>query len=391
MKLYTLLSLLLSMPLVLAQEAPPPGDSELPPIVEGSGELERPVIDVVFVLDTTGSMSGLIAGAKQKIWSIANAIATARRTPTIRIGLVAYRDRKDDYVTKKSALTTDLDAVYGDLMKLEAGGGGDRPESVNQALHEAVTAMEWSDEERALKLIYLVGDAPPHMDYPDDVKFADSCKTAAGAGIIVNTIQCGNGQDTTPIWQEIARRAEGEYFAIAQSGGMTSVATPFDERLAELSRQLDGTLVAYGRRDDRQALRAKLALSESIADEADGEALAERASFKAGFAGDDSLTGGGKELVRDFAEGRARLEELKNEELPKELRDKTAEERKAFLEAKGAEREKLRDEIRALSKKRDTFIEAELAKLGEKDAFDSKVLESLRRQAAKLGIEYEAK
>jgi Mg-chelatase subunit ChlD len=70
-----------------------------------------PRIDVVFALDTTGSMSGLIEGAKQKIWSVASAMADGRPTPRIRIGLVGYRDRGDDYVTRTTDLTEDIDEV----------------------------------------------------------------------------------------------------------------------------------------------------------------------------------------------------------------------------------------------------------------------------------------
>src|SRR5262245_8085241 len=178
---------------------------------------DQPRIEAVFVLDTTGSRGGLIEGAKRKIWSIANQMATAKPAPKIRIGLVAYRDHGDDYVTKLTPLSDDLDAVYNDLMKFQAAGGGDGPESVNQALNEAVTKFEWSKASKTLRLNYLVGDAPPHMDYTQDVKYPESCKAAAKAGITINTIQCGAMADTTPIWQEIARKAEGEYFAIEQN------------------------------------------------------------------------------------------------------------------------------------------------------------------------------
>ena len=68
-------------------------------------------IEVCFVLDTTGSMSGLIEGAKQKIWSIANEITSAKPTPDIRVGLIGYRDRGDEYVTKAFDLTDDIE--YG--------------------------------------------------------------------------------------------------------------------------------------------------------------------------------------------------------------------------------------------------------------------------------------
>jgi hypothetical protein len=71
----------------------------------------RPRMEVAFVLDTTGSMGGMIAGAKQKIWAIANRLKSAQPTPEIRFGLVGYRDRGDEYVTRVYGLTQDLDEV----------------------------------------------------------------------------------------------------------------------------------------------------------------------------------------------------------------------------------------------------------------------------------------
>src|SRR5688572_12554359 len=91
---------------------------------------QRPVVELVFVLDTTGSMTGLIEGAKAKIWSIANHAVSGQPTPEVRIGLVAYRDKNDAYETRWFDLTTDLDAVYENLMSFRAEGGGDTPEHV---------------------------------------------------------------------------------------------------------------------------------------------------------------------------------------------------------------------------------------------------------------------
>ena len=104
----------------------------------------RPRIEVAFVLDTTGSMSGLIDGAKRKIWQVANQLASGKPTPEIRMALVGYRDRGDVYVTRVRDLTADLDAIYAELQAFQADGGGDGPESVNQALHEARTKLSWS-------------------------------------------------------------------------------------------------------------------------------------------------------------------------------------------------------------------------------------------------------
>src|SRR5437016_13311503 len=97
-----------------------------------------PKVEVVFCLDTTGSMGGLIDGAKQKIWAICNQIAGGKPTPDLKVGLVAYKDRGDTYVTKVFDLSADLDTIHAELKKFTADGGGDEPESVNQALDDAV-------------------------------------------------------------------------------------------------------------------------------------------------------------------------------------------------------------------------------------------------------------
>ena len=75
-------------------------------------------------------------------------------------------------------LTDDIDAVYAKLREFRAEGGGDLPESVNEGLDAAVRDMKWSGDERTLKIIFLVGDAPPHMDYPQGPKYQDSCREA---------------------------------------------------------------------------------------------------------------------------------------------------------------------------------------------------------------------
>lgn len=357
---------------------------------DGAGRVAAqasPRIDVVFVLDTTGSMGGLIEGAKRKIWSIANAVATAEPKPAIRMGLVGYRDVGDEYVTKLTPLTDDLDAVYEALMGFNAGGGGDGPESVNQALHEAVTRFDWAEGDEPLRLIYLVGDAPPHMDYEQDVKYPETCRAAAERGIIINTIQCGTYAEATAVWQEIARRAEGEYVAIDQSGGMTVVATPYDEELARLGREVDGTLLAYGSAEEQAAQRVRQERSERLAAAAPAAgAEADRVAYKMGEAGLSTLVGS-QELVQDVRDGRVDLGKLSEDELPEALRELSPEERRAYVEKKGAERDELRRRIVEISAKRQAFLEEQMAAAGP-DGFDRRVLEALRKQAAVKGIVY---
>src|SRR5262249_18037868 len=201
-------------------------------------ESKRPQIEVVFCLDTTGSMGGLIEGAKQKIWSICNQIAGGKPTPDLKVGLVAFRDRGDEYITKVFDLSDDLDAIHGHLKTFKAAGGGDFPESVNEALHVAVNKIKWSKDKETLRIIFLVGDAPPHMDYPDDVKYPVTCKLACEREIIINTIQCGNHAETRKYFRDIAAKAEGKFVEIAADGGVVAVATPFDKRLGEINTEL---------------------------------------------------------------------------------------------------------------------------------------------------------
>jgi hypothetical protein len=155
-------------------------------------------------------MSGLIQTAKEKIWSIATTMASAQPTPEIRIGLVAYRDRGDQYVTRLVDLSEDLDSVYATLMDFEAGGGGDTPESVNKALYDAVHNMSWSEGEQAYQVVFLVGDAPPHMDY-NEVRYPEIVASAIEKGIVINTIQCGDIPTTVAPWTQIASLAQGSF------------------------------------------------------------------------------------------------------------------------------------------------------------------------------------
>jgi Mg-chelatase subunit ChlD len=400
---------------------------------------KKPNVEVVFCLDTTGSMGGLIEGAKQKIWSISNQIVAGKPTPNLKVGLLAYRDRGDAYVTKITDLTDDLDQIYSTIKTFKAEGGGDTPESVNQALNESVTRFKWSDDKATLKIIFLVGDAPPHMDYKDDVKYPETCKLAAAKGILINTVQCGSDGECTRVWQDISSQAGGAYVQIAQDGAQVRVVAPQDKRLAEINAELENSTLVYGSKDKQQkdqAFRLK-ALDGAKPDPAkpgDGkgaagpavkvEAPKGDATAKAGtvvpttgaggFAGG---AGGGftpppatapglaadravfnarrgginsYDLLADIKAGKMKLENLKDEELPDDLRKLPKEKRQAFLDELEKKREKLREEARDLAKKRDEYTKQKLAEEGKKakEGFDLKVEELLRKQAKKAGIDY---
>ena len=361
-----------------------------PATVRPQIEAARPQIEVVFVLDTTGSMGGLIAAAKDKIWAIANTLALAEAGPQIKLGLVGYRDRGDEYVTTLTDLTDDLDAVYAELMKFTANGGGDGPESVNQALAEAINNISWSSDGKTLRMIYLVGDAPPHMDYENDVLYPATCAAAVKREIIINAIQCGNQPATTPIWREIAQQAEGQFFQIAQDGGVVVAETPFDKRIAELSGQLDASRVYYGETAVREEQLARQETASGFGGMADAPALARRGVYNASAAGAANFLGK-QELVAGWADGTVKLDDLKADELPADLQKLSKPELEARLQELAAQRETLQTEVRALALKRQKFLEAEVAKNKDKaPAFDLNVYDAIKAQGGRKGLEYNA-
>ena len=349
-----------------------------PPVVTTKPQA-RPRIDVVFALDTTGSMSGLIDGAKRKIWSIASFIAQGQPKPELRVGLVAYRDKGDAYVTRFYDLTDDLDTVFEHLHSFEAGGGGDTPEHVSKALYDAVYRASWSQEQATLKQIYLVGDAPPHTDYADGFDYRKIAKHANEIGIHINTIRCGMDPSTQLVWNEISSQAGGEYASIDQSGGMIAIATPYDDKLAALNAKLVDTSIGYGRYRGEVARKAKMA--GALDGLMGAGAAADRATANA-FA-DTAVTGEG-DLVNDWKSGKAKPSAMPTTELPPAMAAMPAPARDEFVQKKAAEREAINKEISELAKKRSEFMKGK----NSKDAFDARVESTITTQAKSIGVKY---
>src|ERR1043166_6230302 len=305
----------------------------------------KPRIEVCFVLDTTGSMGGLIEGAKQKIWSIANEMISAQPTPELKLGLIGYRDRGDEYIVKSFSLTDDIDAIYGRLRELQAGGGGDAPESVNEALAEAIHKMSWSSDKKVLKIIFLVGDAPPHMDYPKGPKYPDLCREAAKKDLIINTIQCGEMAETKPIWQEIAKLSEGSYVGISQSGNVAVILTPMDKELSRLNERIGATLIPYGDTKLQAEVHAKYVAAKS----APVSAMADRLTYNSKTR--KAVQGRG-EWVDALNANKLKLEEIDQKQLPAELQQLDRNELQERIAKARYERADLQKQIVELSNNR---------------------------------------
>ena len=352
------------------------------PLATATVAAAKPIVEVVFVLDTTGSMARLIEGAKRKIWSIATSIVECSPDAEIRMGLVAYRDIGDEYVTRKFQLTTDIQGLYADLLRFRAQGGGDWPESVNEALHTAVSKLSWTDGPGVTRIIFLVGDAPPHMDYAHDVKYPEVMRMARRMGITVNAVQAGNARDTERVWREIAQLGRGEYIPIPQDGGkMVSIESPYDRDIIEMQGKINGTVLPYGPRDQQRTVHDKLGQLRAAPAPAasDLATYMYKRSYKSATA--EAITGRG-DLVADVAAGRQKLGEVKDEDLPDSLKSLSATERKAHLDRQMAERKALNDKLSDLVRKRDAYVAEQRKKQPATtgDSFDRAVEATLKAQ-----------
>jgi Mg-chelatase subunit ChlD len=197
-----------------------------------------PTIDLVFALDTTGSMSDEIALVRRLVWDLANGLITGSPRPSIRLGLVRFRDTSDTYVVKVTPLTFDLDAVHKELMQTRASGGGDTPEHVNLGLHKALD-QKW--RAGATRLVFLIGDAKPkrYGDYFHDRE----ARRARKLGVRVHTLGCsGLSAGGIAVFKAIARLSGGAYADLPRTSarrGSTS-----DRRLRDLILRGAG-LAAY--------------------------------------------------------------------------------------------------------------------------------------------------
>ena len=341
---------------------------------------QAPRVEVAFVLDTTGSMSGLIEGAKRRIWSIARRIGEGRPRPELRIALVGYRDLGDAYVTRVHPFSADLDEVYQSLSSFRAEGGGDTPEHVSAAMRDAVERLQWSSSDpRVLKVIFLVGDAPPHTDYQDGFDYRRHVADARARGIIVDAIQCGADPRTAAVWHEVAGLGLGHYARIDADGGMNATVTPYDAELARLGAELSSTVVISGRADERVRAQSKMAsraaMPAAVAAEAAGY-FADAGALALG-ASADLVSRPVEEQKRELAAGNAPA-----------LAGKTEADALAELNARKARREELQKKIQVVQKKRDAAVKEAEAAGGPKDAFDAQVVAKLKERAARVGIAY---
>lgn len=170
----------------------------------------RAQLDLVFLIDATGSMGDEIAKLKATVATIANEVARLPAKPDLCFGLVAYRDKGDEYLIRSQDFTNDLSAFQSALNQLQAGGGGDYPEAMNEALQETVHSLSWRGN-GTTRMVFLIADAPPHLDY-GGTQYDQSMVAALGKGIKLFSVGAsGLDKQGEYIQRQIAQYTGGKF------------------------------------------------------------------------------------------------------------------------------------------------------------------------------------
>ena len=184
-------------------------------------------LDILFLLDSTGSMADEINRIKETLVSISRRVHDLPSRPDLRFGMVTYRDLGDDYVTQTFDFDHDVRRFTNTVRNVSADGGGDYPESLNEALHQTVNHVSWRTD-NAVRLVFLLADAPPHLDYPQDYDYIQSATRARNQGIKVFAVaSSGLDQQGEYIFRQIAQQTMGRFiFILYETGPQGHLDTP---------------------------------------------------------------------------------------------------------------------------------------------------------------------
>ncbi len=369
-----LATLLFVIPIVTPVAADEEPNDRIPPSRSG------PLIEVAVLLDTSGSMSGLINQAQTRLWNIVNQMAIARKngqTPNLQVALYQYGSGRlsgsSGWIRRVTPLTGDLDRVSEKLFDLESGGSN---EYCGMVIQRSLDELKWTKGNH-YKSIFIAGNEPFTQG---SVDYRDAVRNAVERGIVVNTIHCGDEKDGREgRWAHAASLGDGRFLNINQNEASTSVDAPQDDRIRELNDRLNDTYVPYGEHGKkRKRLQEE---QDRKAEDQSPESATQRSLAK----WKDQYKNSSWDLIDALEEKEVKLSELESDRLPEELRDKSLEEQEAYLEKKRRERNRIREQLKELENERREYVRNVRQKRQGEDTFGSAVRKVLAEQLEKKG------
>ncbi|MBN1412379.1 MAG: VWA domain-containing protein [Spirochaetales bacterium] len=340
------------------------------------------LIQMAILLDTSGSMDGLIGQAKSQLWTIVNELARAKRNgknPKLEVALFEYGNdglpSSEGYMRMISDLTVDLDKISEELFALKTNGGS---EYCGMVIDRAAAKLSWSEDKNVFKVIYIAGNEEFTQG---NVSYKKACPAAIARGIIVNTIFCGDhAEGINTYWKDGADLADGKYMSIDQNEQIVQINTPYDSEIVELGNELNATYVAYG--DTGKEKKERQSVQDANAGSMGMSSLVERNVTKA----QEVYSNDGWDLVDAVENEVVDVEKLKDEELPEEMKGMNGKEKKEYVKEMSEKRASLQKRINELNIKRQEYVTAEMKKNSTEDTLDQAILSAIREQVKTRGF-----
>lgn len=342
-------------------------------------------IKIALLLDTSNSMDGLIDQAKSQLWELVNELSKANCNdiaPTLNIALYEYgNDRlssQEGYIRQVTSLTDDLDQISEDLFSLRTNGGS---EYCGKVIQTCINQQEWSSSSADLQIIFIAGNEPFTQG---DIDYRAACADAKEKGIIVNTIHCGSfAEGVKGKWKDGALKANGEFMCIEQNKKTVFIPSPYDEKISILNDEMNKTYLGYGTRG-RSKKEAQVMQDSNAARYGQANSVKRAVSKSSAFYKNSSW-----DLVDAAQEDEFEIESIKEDALPKEMKGLSTAEKEKFIQDHADKRVKIKKEISALNKRRETFVKEKRSELNQDDGMlNIAMIKAIRSQAITKGFEF---
>jgi len=309
-------------------------------------------IKVALLLDTSNSMDGLIDQAKAQLWEIVNELSYAKcgnEKPNLEIALYEYGNDglngNEGYIRQVLKFSDDLDEISKELFSLTTNGGN---EFCGQVIQTSLNQLNWGSNPDDLKLIFIAGNEPFTQGR---ISYKDATTNAKEKDVTVNTIFCGDyNQGISSYWKDGADLTNGNYMAINHNKATVHIASPYDDAILKLNKQLNNTYIGFGKRGKaKKLIQAEQDVNASGYSKANavGRTISKSSHLYKNATWD---------LVDAVELEEVVIEDLDKGDLPNYLQDKTTEEIKAHVSKKQKERKQIKNEIQELNIKRKTYI-----------------------------------
>ncbi|HEX9251046.1 MAG TPA: vWA domain-containing protein [Ignavibacteriaceae bacterium] len=342
-------------------------------------------IQLALLLDTSGSMDGLIDQAKSQLWKIVNELATSKkngRPVNLNVALYEYGKQSipadEGYLRNIVPFTGDLDKISDELFKLRTNGGD---EYCGKVILNAVENLQWNKSNDNLKIIFIAGNEPFTQG---DIDYKTACQNAIKKGIVVNTIFCGNyDEGVQTMWKDGADLADGKYMNIDHNAAIIHIDAPQDAEIIRLGQELNKTYIAFGSagREKKEMQAEQDANSMSLSP----GVMVERSVTKSG----GQYKNSGWDLVDAKKDGSVKIEDLKDEDLPVEMKEMTVQERKSYVDKMEKDREQIQNQINKLNDERSKYIAQKMIQNKNENTLDAVMIKTIREQAKQKNYKFE--